>query len=457
MQNILKKFLLLLPFFFSQLFAQTDVSLQINNVSETASDTVRISRFNNPYHGEWEEFYVAALDSGKASFQINLRYPFEYLLLRYNKKALVLPVQQNETNSFVLDCDTFLKDRKGSNPMREAYHDFLERRNALILEHCDSLAFTPAFFEHYDQLSIPSEAAWSGKSYYTEYHYILNIQCYQARLQYLSRKEKNAYWNLQKQEIEKRPFAAESWGYFNHLKSILVREIYKGTHVFNYPWKERSEKKLIKFVFEKRIFEENDTLESISQLYKLQQILPYHDRKLILRLLDTVEVKAPHPALKEIINTQKKLVRQQALLDIGNPAPPFSLTDLDGKKFTLDDFKGKYVLLDFWATWCGPCVKGMKDFPDLQKKLGDSLLIVSINVDSDIAKAQKFVERNGYTWQFLYSGTDHPVLKEYNVKGYPTYLLIDPTGKIQLGKKESFTMMHSKKKAKLIRKKMKNQ
>ena len=136
----------------------------------------------------------------------------------------------------------------------------------------------------------------------------------------------------------------------------------------------------------------------------------------------------------------------------------------DFKIITFEEFEvllnkdsDKLRIYNFWATWCGPCVKGMKDFPELQEKLGDSLLIVSISVDSDIAKAQKFVERNGYTWQFLYSGPDHPVLKDYNVKGYPTYLLLDPTGKILLGKQESFTMMHSKKKAKLIRKKMKNQ
>src|SRR5215471_17519267 len=77
----------------------------------------------------------------------------------------------------------------------------------------------------------------------------------------------------------------------------------------------------------------------------------------------------------------------------GNAAPDFSLTDIDGKKLNLADFKGKVVLLDFWATWCTPCREEIPHFVELQKQYGpQGLQVIGISMDDDGKPVKKFYE-----------------------------------------------------------------
>ncbi len=121
------------------------------------------------------------------------------------------------------------------------------------------------------------------------------------------------------------------------------------------------------------------------------------------------------------------------LLAVGSPAPEWTLKDGAGKDVSLKDLRGKVVLLDFWATWCGPCRMAMPALQRLHEKYKDKPLVVyGINCWEKDPKADPvaFMQKAGFTYPQLLRGD--PVARDYKVTGVPTLYLIDPEGKILL-------------------------
>jgi peroxiredoxin len=128
---------------------------------------------------------------------------------------------------------------------------------------------------------------------------------------------------------------------------------------------------------------------------------------------------------------------------VGRQAPDFDLASLDGKRVKLSDYKGKAVLLNFWATWCSPCKQEMPWFVDLQKKYGsEGLVVVGVAMDdSEASKIAAFAGEMGVNYPVLL-GTDK-VSEDYgDVQYLPTSFYIDRDGKFVgkgvglLGRKE---------------------
>jgi thiol-disulfide isomerase/thioredoxin len=102
-----------------------------------------------------------------------------------------------------------------------------------------------------------------------------------------------------------------------------------------------------------------------------------------------------------------------------------------GKPFEFNSLKGKYVLMDFWGTWCGPCVKEMPKVKAYSEKYKDKLVILGINSGDTKDKIDKFITPNGYTWTHLMDGKgDANFVFKFNVAGFPTKFIIDPEGKV---------------------------
>jgi thiol-disulfide isomerase/thioredoxin len=102
-----------------------------------------------------------------------------------------------------------------------------------------------------------------------------------------------------------------------------------------------------------------------------------------------------------------------------------------GETFEFDALKGKYVLMDFWGTWCGPCIAEMPKVKAYQEKYEDRLTVLGVNQGDSKDKIDQFITPKGYTWTHLMNGKgeDDFVLK-FNVAGFPTKFIIDPEGKI---------------------------
>lgn len=118
------------------------------------------------------------------------------------------------------------------------------------------------------------------------------------------------------------------------------------------------------------------------------------------------------------------------ILNAGDTAPDFTVSLADGTEFSLSAQQGKIVLLNFWATWCGPCVREMPAFEKLQEEYGEDVAILAVNCMEDAGIVDAFLEETGYTFPVAYDAEGSVIMK-YPSQGIPYTLIIDAEGIIQ--------------------------
>jgi thiol-disulfide isomerase/thioredoxin len=135
----------------------------------------------------------------------------------------------------------------------------------------------------------------------------------------------------------------------------------------------------------------------------------------------------------KISNSENKPVNSQETNDLGignNKAPEFSLPSTDGKIVRLSDYKGKVVILDFWATWCGPCRKGIPDLIEIQKEFGKDVVVIGISLDDRTKKdVVPYMKKVGINYPVAY-GTLEVTELYGGVEGIPTSFVINRKGEI---------------------------
>lgn len=119
-------------------------------------------------------------------------------------------------------------------------------------------------------------------------------------------------------------------------------------------------------------------------------------------------------------------------LAIGRPCPDIKLKDLDGKPVQLSEYKGKVVILDFWATWCGYCVELIPSQRELMKKYeGKPFTIISISADETPDEVVEFMKETPMPWVHWFNGAEGGVVGEWKIPGFPTLFVIDSKGIIR--------------------------
>jgi thiol-disulfide isomerase/thioredoxin len=145
-------------------------------------------------------------------------------------------------------------------------------------------------------------------------------------------------------------------------------------------------------------------------------------------LLNRIKTEFPDTALG-----QAESRKIQKSLSPGSPFPEFSVTDLEGKPLSLAAMKGKVVLIDFWATWCGPCVAELPYvLKAYEKHRAQGFEIIGVSLDQDKAQLLSFLTREKVTWPQHLDGKEPSasLASKYAVETIPSTFLLDREGKI---------------------------
>lgn len=158
--------------------------------------------------------------------------------------------------------------------------------------------------------------------------------------------------------------------------------------------------------------------------------------------------KEPETVKEDITDNEEELDKEEIVIedtqeanevtaDIakGELAPDFTLVNLDGKEVSLSDYKGKTVLVNFWATWCGFCDMEMPDLNKLDKE-NDDLVVLAVNVMEEKDIVQEYIDEGGYEFEVVLD-SDGAITRNYLVSGFPTSYFIDKEGVLLGGDRKS--------------------
>jgi thiol-disulfide isomerase/thioredoxin len=151
---------------------------------------------------------------------------------------------------------------------------------------------------------------------------------------------------------------------------------------------------------------------------------------LLTEIIDQAKgVKGVPPGMAEQAAANLTELRKFA---VGKPAPDAASSDLDGKAAKLSDYKGKVVVLDFWATWCGPCVGMIPHEREMVKRYaGKPFAFISVSGDDKKETLKEFLTKQPMPWVHWWGGADGGVIREWNIQGFPTFYVIDAKGVIR--------------------------
>jgi len=156
------------------------------------------------------------------------------------------------------------------------------------------------------------------------------------------------------------------------------------------------------------------------------------DGELLMSTLDNLIKK--YPWLTQAKNKKKEISdskAQTAKMANGKKTPDFAYPDVNGKSWGPKDFKGKYLIIDFWASWCGPCRQEIPHLKEVYKKYKDKgLEILAVSVDAKEADWKKAMAEERMAWPQINAKESKPVMASYLFSGIPYLVLVDKEGNI---------------------------
>ncbi len=211
--------------------------------------------------------------------------------------------------------------------------------------------------------------------------------------------------------------------------------------------KQKAKDSSIFWLQKQRITKINDLNELVENniISSSSPAIIYYSLGLSLRSMESAKVLALAKAAAEktkavplvefvaLLSTQVQSNTKEAAASVGNIAPEISLADPNGKIISLSSLRGKYVLVDFWASWCGPC-RG--ENPNVvaayEKYKNKNFTVLGISLDEDKASWLEAIKDDNLNWQHIsdLKKWESIVVGAYQIEGIPFNVLIDPTGKI---------------------------
>ncbi len=185
-----------------------------------------------------------------------------------------------------------------------------------------------------------------------------------------------------------------------------------------------------------------DSLEDNFRLGSILEIANQH--KELLKVFEKLEERYPdnYHVLNEIARIHEKLGNSELAAEyskkadpmaelVGKVIPDFSATDLDGKPISLQQYRGKVVLLDFWAVWCPPCIVEMPNVKKVYEKYKDQGFdIIGVSLDTDETRLRNYLKENDISWRQIFSGQrwNSPLAEQYHIRAISAPWLIARDG-----------------------------
>ena len=152
--------------------------------------------------------------------------------------------------------------------------------------------------------------------------------------------------------------------------------------------------------------------------------------RLILILVLAVSINILSSDRTEVKNSSD-MKNVLTVKDEGDKAPNFALKSFDGKTVKLSDYKGKIVIIDFWATWCPPCRKGIPDLISIQKEFKKDVVVIGVSLDAEktIKDVPGFIKEYGINYPIVY-GDDKITIDYGGIRSIPTSFVVDKKGNV---------------------------
>ncbi len=178
--------------------------------------------------------------------------------------------------------------------------------------------------------------------------------------------------------------------------------------------------------FLKQCTDKQKEMVLVTELYDMYQDATYN-RAAIESVLKKMKVRSLYPDVQSIV---KNILNKWNLLEKGSIAPEFEFKLPNGELKKLSDYRGKYVYIDFWATWCTPCINEMRLTKALNETYKEQVEILSISIDESNKKFQKFTSKMTYDWVFGRASNLDKLKEDYRIMLIPKYVLVGPDGEI---------------------------
>jgi peroxiredoxin len=164
-------------------------------------------------------------------------------------------------------------------------------------------------------------------------------------------------------------------------------------------------------------------LKNIRSIYNSD----HFNKKAVLKILTDIETTSKF--------SEHRLVAHNLIFDLqrfetGQPAPDFKLRDINNKTFSINNFHGKYVYLNFYTSWCRVCTDELDSLQKILVNHSDSICVVTISEDNSMEMLSELLKKKSYTWTFLLDDTEGELLEKYGINSFPLFILIDPEGNL---------------------------
>lgn len=212
--------------------------------------------------------------------------------------------------------------------------------------------------------------------------------------------------------------ASEEFGNSDHYKSLSLDDKIMATYEFNmnYALAHRNEDIAVYAAMRMPVAMCGNIIDSIAPEAATGMLQPLYD------------------GMRTNVERDRQLRSNRKAIESGGEAPDFTLTDIHGNKVSLSSFKGQWVLLDFWATWCRWCIEGFPELEEFAKEADGKCSVITISVDDHRSTWENYLSTHNLPWINLWNDptdhTDSNPKTAYAVESLPTKLLIDPQGKV---------------------------